>query len=92
MTTHVKLDDGTLVPKKDYITAVFEQHLDKSKWLSSFSSRTSHLIIEHTERSPSLCARMFKTKDLFSPKESGLDFKRCKTCERALAKLINEAI
>ncbi len=61
--------DGLSISKKDYIKLMFESHVDEASWLSSFSSKTLHYIIQQSDFSPSLCNRLFITKDLIDPEE-----------------------
>jgi len=89
MTT-VITSTGQVLSKKLYVSQLFDNHIDSAVWLTSCSSRTKHLVIVQSGHSPSICNRLFITKDLFDPDDTTFDLyiehRFCKTCERLLAK------
>lgn len=90
MTTIIT-GNGEAIGQKEYVKLAFEQHLDKASWISTWHCGRSHLILEHDTFSPSICGRMFITKDLI-PSDVELDvvLVRCRMCQRAIEKLNNK--
>ena len=87
--TSIFSDDGSMLSIKEYSRHLFQEHSDKAEWLTTFESNRTHFVIESSDFSPSICNRVFITKDLINPDDlvPPASYMRCRQCEKALEKL-----